>query len=42
MELGLYLPLYSNNRESLIYSKRRTAKIAKALKIFGVCILTEC
>jgi len=42
MELGLYLPLYSNNREFLISSKRRIAKIAKTLEIFEVCILTEC
>ena len=42
MELGLYLPLYPSNREFLVSSKRRTAKIAKTLEIFGVCIPTEC
>jgi len=42
IELGLYLPLYSSNREFLIPSRRGIAKIAKTLEIFGVCILTEC
>jgi len=32
-ELGLYLPLYSSNREFLVPSRRGTAKIPE---IFGV------
>jgi len=41
MELGLYLPLYSSNREFLVPRRRGTAKIAKTPEIFKVCILTE-
>jgi len=33
MELGLYLPLYSSNREFLVPSRR---EIAKILEFFGV------
>ena len=42
MELGLYPPLYSSNREFLVFSRRGTAKIAKTLEIFRVYIPTEC
>jgi len=42
MELGLYLPLYSSNREFLVLSRKEIAKIAKTPEIFRVCILTEC
>jgi len=41
-ELELYPLLYSSNKEFLVPSKRGTAKIAKALEIFRVCIPTEC
>jgi len=42
MELGLYPPLYSSNREFLVFSRRGIAKIAKTLEIFRVYIPTEC
>jgi len=42
MEFGLYLPLYSSDRELLVPSRKETAKIAKISEIFRVCILTEC
>ena len=41
-KLGLYLPLYSSNREFLVSNRRETAKIVKTLEIFRVYIPTEC
>ena len=42
MELGLYMPLYSSNREFLVLSRKEIAKIVKTLEIFRVYILTKC
>ena len=41
-KLGLYLPLYSSNREFLVSNRRETAKIVKNLEIFRVHIPIEC